>query len=235
MIAFCAAVIAAGLAVAYFAWFRDSSFVLVEKVTVEGMEGPEADAVTAALTRTGSEMTTLSIDDGELAAAVSRYPTVVSIESETDFPHGLTVNVVSRPPVLNATDGGTPVPVAADGTLLRGVDGAGSAVPTLDVAELPAAGKLTGEALEITQVAGASPDPLRSLIEDISGGEGGGIEVTLEGDIPVIFGDAGQAEDKWAAIAAILADPQVKTLTHLDVRVPERPSIGGAAPAPKGK
>ncbi|MDQ3728158.1 MAG: FtsQ-type POTRA domain-containing protein [Actinomycetota bacterium] len=234
-IAFCVAVIAAGLAAAYFAWFRDSSFVLVEKVTVEGMEGPEAETVTAALTRTGSKMTTLNIDDGELAAAVSRYPTVVSVDSEADFPHGLTVKVVPRPPVLNATDGGPPVPVAADGTLLRGVDGAGLAVPTLDVAELPAAGKLTGEPLEIAQVAGASPDPLRALIEDISQGDSGMIEVTLEGDIPVIFGDAGQAEDKWAAIAAILADPEVKTLTDLDVRVPERPSIGGAAPVQKGK
>jgi len=229
------AVIAAGLAVAYFAWFRDSSFVLVEKVTVEGMEGPEAEAVTAALTRTGSKMTTLNIDDGELAAAVSRYQTVISIQSETDFPHGLTVRVVSRPPVLNATDGGPLVPVAGDGTLLRGVDGAASIVPTLDVAELPAAGKLTGEPLEITQVAGAAPDPLRPLIEDITFGDRSGIEVTLEGDIPVIFGDAGQAEEKWASIAAILADPQVKTLTNLDVRVPERPSIGGAAPAQKGE
>lgn len=234
-IGFCVAVIAAGLAAAYFFWFRDSPLVLVEKVTVEGMEGPEAEAVTAALTRTGSKMTTLNVDDGELAAAVSRYPTVISIESQSDFPHGLTVNVVSRPPVLNATDGGPPVPVAADGTVLRGVDGAGSAVPTLNVSGLPATGKLTGEPLEIAQVAGASPDPLRGLIEDISHVDGGGIELTLEGGIPVMFGDAGQAEDKWAAIAAILADPEVKTLTHLDVRVPERPSIGGAAPARKGE
>jgi len=234
-IAFCTAVIAAGLAAAYFAWFRDSSFVLVEEVTVEGMEGPEAAAVTAALTRTGSKMTTLNVDEGELAAAVSRYPTVVSVKSQTDFPHGLIVTVVPRPPVLNATDGGPPVPVAADGTLLRGVEGAGSAVPTLNLGELPATGKLTGEPLEIAEVAGASPDPLRPLIEDISHGDGGAIEVTLEGDIPVIFGDAGQADDKWASIAAILADPQVKTLTHLDVRVPERPAIGGAAPAQKGE
>ena len=64
--------------------------------------------------------------------------------------------------------------------------------------------------------------------------EGDGIQVTLEGGIPVNFGDSDAAEEKWAAVAAILANPQVKTLTHLDVRVPERPSIGGAAPAAKG-
>ena len=64
--------------------------------------------------------------------------------------------------------------------------------------------------------------------------EGDGIQVTLEGGIPVNFGDSDAAEEKWAAVSAILANPQVKTLTHLDVRVPERPSIGGAAPATKG-
>ena len=75
-----------GLAAAYFFWFRDSSFVLVEKVTVEGMEGPEAEAVTAALTRAGSEMTTLNVDEEELATAVSRYPTVVSVDADADLP-----------------------------------------------------------------------------------------------------------------------------------------------------
>ena len=63
---------------------------------------------------------------------------------------------------------------------------------------------------------------------------GDGIEVTLKGGIPVKFGDSDAAEEKWAAVSAILANPQVKTLTHLDVRVPERPSIGGAAPQLKG-
>ena len=42
----------------------------------------------------------------ELATSVSRFPTVVAIETETDFPHGLTVNVTGRPPVLLASDGG---------------------------------------------------------------------------------------------------------------------------------
>ncbi|HYH62963.1 MAG TPA: FtsQ-type POTRA domain-containing protein, partial [Solirubrobacterales bacterium] len=133
-----------GLAAAYFFWFRDSSFVLVEKVTVAGMEGPEAEAVTAALTRTGSKMTTLNVDEDELATAVSRYPTVASVDADADFPHGLTVQVESRPPVVSLTDGGPPVAAAADGTLLRGVEGASEGVPTVNVDDLPATGKLTG-------------------------------------------------------------------------------------------
>ena len=223
------------LAATYFFWFRDSSFVAVEKVTVEGIEGPEAKAVTAALTAAGAEMTTLNVDEGELAAAVSGYPTVVSVNAEADLPHGLTVEVESRPPVVSLTDGGPPVAAAADGTLLRGVEAAPGTVPTVEVDDLPATGRLTGDSLALAVIAGAAPAPLRPLIDDISHAGPGSIEVELKGGIPVDFGEATQAEDKWAAVAAILADPKVKTLTHIDVRVPERPAIGGAAPPPKGQ
>ena len=99
---------------------------------------------------------------------------------------------------------------------------------------MPLKGKLEGEPLALAQVAGAAPVPLRPLIDGLVVNEGDGIQVTLEGGIPVNFGDSDAAEEKWAAVSAILANPQVKTLTHLDVRVPERPSIGGAAPATKG-
>jgi cell division septal protein FtsQ len=198
------------------------------------MAGPETAAVTKALTVNGEKMSTLDVDERELATAVSRYSTVVSIQTETDFPHGLAVHVVSRPPVMNATDGDRSVPVAADGTLLPAVDTAGADIPNVDVADLPGSGKLAGDSLEVATVAGAAPAPLLPLIEGITVEGESGMEITLKGDIPVIFGDSGQATEKWAAVSAVLANPKVKTLTHLDVRVPERPSIGGAAPPLEG-
>ena len=223
-----------GLAAAYWFWFCDSSFVAVEKVAVDGIEGPETAAVTAALSRTAEKMTTLNVDDEELAASVSRFPTFAAIETDTDFPHGLTIHVTDRPPVLTASDGGPAVPVAADGTLLHGVNVAEAGLPAIQLESVPLKGKLKGEPLALAQVAGAAPVPLRPLIDGLVVIEGDGIQVTLEGGIPVNFGDADAAEEKWAAVSAILANPQVKTLTHLDVRVPQRPSIGGAAPATKG-
>lgn len=235
MITIALVVVAAVLALtaAYLLWFRDSSFVAVEKVTVVGMDGPESEAVTDALTRASQKMTTLHVDESELASAVSRFPTVVAIQTDSNFPHGLTVEVTSRPPVVSISDGGPPVPVAADGTLLNGVEAPEGSLPALSVESLPAKGKLSGEYLELTQVAGAAPEPLRPLIDVLSGTGEDGIEVTLDGGIPVAFGEPEQAEAKWDAVAAILANPRVKTLTHLDVRVPERPSIGGAAPPSK--
>jgi len=228
-LAFVVASVTVGLAAAYLFWFRDSSFVMVEKVAVEGIEGPEAEEVTAALTRAGQKMTTLHVDESELATAVSRFPTVVAIEAEADFPHALAIEVTSRPPVLSVSDGGSPVAVSADGMLLHGVEVPEGTLPTLDVDSIPVKGELTGEPLALATVAGAAPDPMRPLIEGLSFSEDG-IEVVLEGEIPVKFGDPGDEEAKWASVAAVLANPQVKTLTHLDVRVPERPSIGGAAP-----
>lgn len=226
--------VAVGLTAAYLLWFRDSSFVAVERVTVAGISGPEAEEVTAALSRAGQGMTTLRVDDEQLERAVSGYPTVVAVDAEADFPHALTIEVTGRPPVLAVSDGGPPVLVAADGTVLHGVDPGDAAVPSLQIESVPVRGKLTGEPLALAEVAGAAPGPLRPLIEDMAVEAGEGIEITLKGGIPVSFGDADLAGEKWMAVSAILADPQVETLTHLDVRVPERPSIGGAAPPSKG-
>jgi hypothetical protein len=53
--------------------------------------------------------------------------------------------------------------------------------------------------------------------------------VTLRGGIPVYFGTSAEASEKWAAAAAVLADPKLDSLTYLDVRVPRRPAAGGAA------
>ncbi len=233
-IALAVGAITLALAATYWFWFRESSFVAVEEVAVEGIEGPEAEAVTETLTRAASKMTTLNVDEGELAAAVSGFPTVVAIQTESDFPHGLTVDVTGRPPVLAVSDGGPPVPIAADGTILNGVDITDAGLPVLQVESVPVKGALEGEPLALAQVAGAAPDPLRPLIKDLAINPGEGIEVTLKGGIPARFGDPDQLEEKWTAVSAVLANPQVKTLTHLDVRVPERPSIGGAAPALKG-
>ena len=231
-IAFVVGTITLGLAAAYWFWFRDSSLVAVEKVTVD-MEGPEAAQVTDVLTRSAQKMTTLHVDEGELAAAVSRYPTVVAIQTEADFPHGLTIEVTDRPPALTASDGGPAVPVAGDGTLLHGVNASGEELPAIQVDSVPVKGKLEGEPLALAQVAGAAPAPLLPLIEGLAVDSGTGLMVTLKGGLPVKFGDPDELEEKWTAVSAVLANPQVKTLTHLDVRVPQRPSIGGAAPALK--
>jgi cell division protein FtsQ len=225
------AVVVAVLAAGYMLWFRNSSFVAVEDVSISGMSGPEREPVEAALAEAAAEMTTLNLDEASLAASVAGFPTVIGVEADADFPHGLTVTVEDRPPVVLAAAGNQVVPVGGDGTLLAGVDAGDEKLPTIEVGELPAQGALTGEGLEIARVMGAAPKSLRDLVESVSYEGPEGVEVMLEGEIPVYFGPGDHAAEKWTAAAAVLASPEIDTLTYVDVRVPERPALGGAAPA----
>jgi cell division protein FtsQ len=217
------------LAAGYQLWFRNSSLVAVEDVSVGGISGPERGQVTAALEKAAGEMTTLSVDDDALRAAVAGFGTVAGITAEADFPHGLAIEVRERPPVLIATAGGQELPVASDGTVLPGVDVGEENLPKVPVEDLPAQGRLEGDALAIALVLGATPEPLRPLIDAVTFAEPEGVQVTLRGGVPVYFGGSEAARDKWAAVAAVLASPKIDTLTYLDVRVADRPSLGGAA------
>ena len=221
----------AALAAGYFAWLRDSSLVAVRDVSVSGLSSPDAERIEEALVKAGREMTTLHVREDELEDAVAAFPTVVSVSADADLLHGLEIRVRERPPVLVAASGGQTVPVAADGTLLRGVrmDDAQGALPVLQAKKIPGAGKLEGADLEQALVLGATPAPLRPLIEGISLRRGHGVEVTMKGGIPIRFGPSSEAGAKWAAAAAVLADPKLETLTYVDVRVPDRPAVGGAA------
>ncbi len=221
------AVVAGALAITYFAWFRHSSFVAVERVKVEGVSATDRGRVTAALTDAAKGMSTLDVDTGKLASAVSGFPTVASVTANPSFPHGLTVNVVERTPVLVASDGDRRVPVAADGSLLPGVDVGGSNLPMLKVDPLPSEGRLGGEALDETHVVAAAPKALAPLIEGIESTHAYGTVVTLHPGIDLRFGSPSKSTQKWAAAAAVLADPKVTSLGYVDVRVPSRPAIGG--------
>ena len=102
-------------------------------------------------------------------------------------------------------------------------------LPVLEVDQVPPGGELGGEPLEQALIVGAAPEPLRPLIEKIAHSDDFGVEITLRGGIPVRFGSGARAAEKWAAAAAVLADPKLDALTYVDVRVPERPAAGGAA------
>jgi cell division protein FtsQ len=221
------AIVAGALAITYFAWFRHSSFVAVENVKVEGVTAADRDRVTAALTDAARGMSTLDVDASKLASAVSGFPTVASVTADASFPHGLTVHVIERNPVLVASDGNRQVPVAADGSLLPGVDVTGAHLPVLTVDQIPTSGSLGGEALDQAHVVAAAPKPLASLVEGIATTHSYGVVITLQGGFDLRFGPPTNPTQKWAAAAAVLADPKVTSLRYVDVRVPSRPAIGG--------
>src|SRR5205085_11657488 len=87
------------LACTYVFWFRDSSFVSVQKVEVTGVAGPQARAIRTALTDAGLDMTTLHVRLGDLRRAVADFPVVRAVSAQGRFPHVLRVQVELNLPV----------------------------------------------------------------------------------------------------------------------------------------
>jgi cell division protein FtsQ len=225
------AVLLAVLGGGYLFWLRDSSLVAVDDVEVVGVTAGEREQIVTELTAVAKQMTTLHVDQDRIEQVASAYPTIKGVSVDPNFPHGMRIEVAERPPRMLVRGGGQEVPVAADGTLLAGVPVAEGELPVLELDQVPAEGTLGGEPLEQALVVGAIPEPMRPLIEQIDYTDDYGVEITLRGDIPVRFGSGAGAQEKWAAAAAVLADPKLDALTYVDVRVPERPAAGGAAKA----
>jgi cell division septal protein FtsQ len=221
-----ALVVAAVLAAGYMLWLRDSSLVAVKEVRIEGLTSLTDPRAAGALESAALEMTTLHVEVEELGAAVAEYPTIASLSASPSFPNGLEVTVVERPPV--AVAGPSEIPVAADGMLLPGVDVGDAELPAIEAAPADGGGVLDDEGADQAAVLGAAPGALAPVIERVTAD---GLEVELEGGISLRFGDASRAAAKWAAGARILADPSLDALTYIDLRVPGRPAVGGAAEA----
>jgi cell division protein FtsQ len=221
-----AAIAAVTLAVGYFAWFRDSSLVAVRDVTVRGLSGSDAAPAVAALTRAAEGMTTLHVDQGRLEAVASAFPEVASVSAHPSFPHGLTIDVVERQPVVIARSPKQAVPVAADGTILKGTAVGAAGMPSIALDRMPAGPRLSGAPLAEARVVGSAPSPLRREVDAVSFSSSNGVTVRIRGGIDLRFGGASVAAAKWAAAAAILADRRLTAARYIDLRVPERPAIG---------
>jgi cell division protein FtsQ len=218
------------LAAGYMFWLRDSSLVAVTDVEVVGVTAGDRGAIISGLTAAGEEMSTLHVDRDRLTEVATAFPTVKSVAIDPNFPHGLRLEITERPPVMVAASEAGEVAVAADGAILTGVEAPEEGLPELAVEKIPASGRLEGDELAQTQIVGATPEPLRALIEKVEFTKDWGVVVTVRGDIPIRFGGGGDAIAKWKAAAAVLADPKLTGLTYLDVRYPDRPGAGGAAP-----
>ena len=215
------------LAAGYRFWLRDSSFVSVDDVKVSGLTTKDAERVRTALTSAGHTMTTLNVDHELLEEVVAHYPVVRALEVSTDFPHGLQIRVIEHHPAALVELGGDQVPVAGDGTVLRGMPVEGR-LPVIDTEAAARGERLTGSAaLHAARVAGAAPAILRSRVETIGARKEDGVVVQLHEGPEVIFGDGRRAHAKWIAATRILADPEAEGATYIDVRLPGRPAAGG--------
>jgi cell division protein FtsQ len=207
-------------------WVRDSPLVSIDSVKVTGLSGgPDSPAIRRALASAARDMTTLHVRPDRLRTAVAPYPIVKDIQVVTDFPHGLRIKVIEHDAVAAVQIDGQRVPVAADGTVLRGRPAANELV-TLSIPTANGGGKLTSaHGRDAVRAMGAAPRALRPYVSDVQFGPDG-LRVLLRNGPLVQFGDANRARAKWIAIARVLGDPRAAGASYLDVRVPERPVAG---------
>jgi cell division protein FtsQ len=219
-------VIALALYAGYMLWFRNLSWFSIDEVTVEGATTSERK-IAAAIEAAATDMTTLHLKDDALAAAVSRFPTVAAIAADTSFPHELRVTVRERLPVAVAELGARKVAVSPDGYILVGLSFDPKRLPTIEGAAAEGS-RLAEQAAGQAAILGAAPKPLRERLSSSSWDtDSDGIVVDLEVAPELRFGDGSRAEDKWAAVVAVLSSEERGSPSYLDVSVPERPVTGG--------
>lgn len=215
----------AGLVVATFLIVRESSLVAVRDVEVTGVAGREGERIRGALQSAAQDMTTLHVDVDALRTAVAPYPIVKDVRATPDFPHGLRIDVVEHVPVAAVGVDGRRVPVASDGTLLRGSNAKG--LPVLPLRTPPAGDRVpAGQTARVVAALGAAPAPLRETFSKVFVGPRG-LTVRLTAGPALYLGTTERIAAKWAAVARVLADPSSRGATYLDVRLPERPTAGG--------
>jgi cell division protein FtsQ len=205
---------------------RDAPLFRVEKVTVSGLGSSVAPAVAARLEEAGRGMTTTHVDLAALDGAVAPYTVVKSLRVHTEFPHGLSIKVIEQLPVASLVVGSTSLSVAADGVVVHGVDGPPQGLPTVIGQRLPSTDRVSDPAsLEGLAVVALAPTPLRKAITQV-GQSPSGLTAYLRNGPALYFGDATRLHAKWAAVARVLADPQSRGASYLDVELPDRPAAG---------
>jgi cell division protein FtsQ len=215
------------LAAGYQLWLRDSALVAVERVTVSGLTTKDAPRLRATLRSVARTMTTLHVDHERLERVMEAYPVVRGLEVSADFPSALRIHVVEHHPAAMAVTDDGRIPVAGDGTVLRGLP------VERGLPEIRAKGGLRGDrlrdpaALDAARLAGAAPAPLRGRMQDVDSQPDEGLVVRLRDGPELIFGDASHARAKWTAAARVLADPAAAGATYIDLRLPDRPAAGG--------
>lgn len=212
------------------AWLglRDSALFEVEHTTVEGVHGPQADAIRTRLIKVASGMSTVHLDRGALEAAVREFPTVRSISLQPHPPHRLTITVSEDLPVAAIGGSTRRVAAAADGRLLRGVPTRG--LPLVAATLPPDGAAASARTRSVLAAIAAAPQGLRETIRFAGFARETGITIRLAAGPMLRLGGPERLRAKWVAIATVLADPGALAATYIDVRSPERPAAGGLEP-----
>lgn len=213
----------AGLLAIVYLTLRLTPLSTVQRVTVVGVQGPDAATIRRAIERAAVGQSTLGFSDGAVHRAVAGATSVTGVTVHTKFPHAVQVEVRQRLAVGAVESGDRRVAVSADGHLL----------PDWEAGELPLIrdarterGGVIGGARAATAILGGAPAPLLARVARVDGGT----TVRFADGPALLFRDTHRLRAKWAAAVAVLNDPATRGATWIDLRVPDQPVAGRGAP-----
>lgn len=208
-------------------WFRSSSFVQIQQVTVSGLSGPHVGRIRSALTDAARSMTTLNLSVAKLDAAVSAYPTVHSLRVRTEFPHGVRIAVNLQVPLAEVTVNGRVIVVDGAGELLPESRAPHGPLPNVPLRSAPSGDRITAPgAMSALAVLQAAPYRLLGHVETATWSPIHGVILRLRQGPEVYFGAIDQLAAKWTAAIAVLADSASHGAQYIDVADPRRPAAG---------
>lgn len=210
---------------------RNSTLVEVREVRVVGLDGYYDRAARKSVTTEARGMTTMNVDESRLEFAAGEFVDVADVTVDRDYPHGLTIILSVRHPVAAAKIGDRVYAVTGAGLVLQNAKSL-STLPNITVEGVVNDGRIVDpKALESLKLLGVAPDVLLRRVKSLKWGRTG-LTLVLDKGVRLIFGNAKNATEKWRAAAAALAAPAAKGAKYIDLRVAERPAIGGLGPAP---
>jgi cell division septal protein FtsQ len=207
-------------------WYRSSSFVKVERVTVTGLSGPDVPQIRDALTGAARQMTTLHMNISKLEASVSDYAYVQRLTVTRRGAHDVVIRVSEQVPVaLVETAGDTDI-VNADGQLMPSGTSHGR-LPVVPVKTAPVGTSVSAPgARAAIAVLAAAPYALLSHVTSATSSSAHGVIVQLRSGPQLYFGPNTQLAQKWTAALAVLRSKYAAGASYIDLSDPRRPAPG---------
>lgn len=221
-----AAIVAGG-----FMLMRNSSLVEVREVKVVGLSGHYDKDARSAVVAEAMQMTTVNFNAERVQEAAAGFVDVAGVTVETDFPHGATIYLDVRRPVLVARLNGRTVTLSQEGEVITAATSV-AGLPKIETSGSVVNNRVTGgKALAAAKLLGAAPDVLMRKVDAIKWGKFG-IVVSMAKGPDLYFGTSEDATLKWRDAATVLASDAATGASYLDLRVPGRPAVGGLGAAP---